>query len=54
MNSGWFVFQTDIKNAFLYGDLSAEVYMQQSPGYVAQGEWSKVCRLSKDISGLSR
>jgi len=43
----------DVKNAFLYGDLQAEVYIEQPPGYVAQGE-TKVCRLKKDIYGLKQ
>jgi len=41
------------KNAFLYGDLHEKVYMEQPPGYVAQGE-IKVCHLKKAIYGLKQ
>ena len=43
----------DVKNAFLYGDLQEEVYMEQPLGYVAQGE-TKVCRLKKAICWLKQ
>ncbi|XP_068636813.1 uncharacterized mitochondrial protein AtMg00810-like [Aristolochia californica] len=36
------LFQIDIKNAFLYGDLKEKIYMEQLPGYVAQGETHKL------------
>lgn len=55
VNLSWPMYQLDVKNAFLYGDLSLTVFMEQPPGYVAQGENpSKVCRLKKAINGLKQ
>ena len=38
INHSWDIHQLDVKNAFLYGDLVEQVYMEQPPGYVAQGK----------------
>ena len=44
----------DIKNVFLHGDLQEEVYMEQPPGFVAQGEIRRVYRLRKSLHGLKQ
>ena len=42
----WPLYQLDIKNVFLYGDLVEEVYMEQPPGLV--------CRLHRSLYGLKQ
>ena len=53
INNSWDLCQLDVKNAFLYGDLTDYVLMKQPLGYVAQGE-DRVCRLKKTIYGLKQ
>ena len=48
----WLLYQLDIKNVFLHGDLAEEVYMKQPSGFVAQGEFGLVCRLRRSLYGL--
>ena len=50
----WPLFQLDIKNVFLHGDLPEEVYMEQPLGFVAQGESGLVCRLRRSLYGFKQ
>ena len=54
VNLNWSLHQLDVSNAFLYGDLTKRVFMEQPPGYVAQGETSQVCLFRRAIYGLKQ
>ena len=54
VSHSWPLYQLDIKNAFLHGDLKEEVYMDQPPGYVVAGSEHLVCRLQKALYGLKQ
>ena len=50
--SKWDLFQMNVKNAFLNGDLSEEVYMQSPPGLSVES--NKVCYLQRALYGLKQ
>ena len=50
----WQVFQFDVKSAFLNGPLVEDVYVEQPPGFVREGQEDKVYKLKKALYGLKQ
>ena len=44
--------ETDVKMAFLHGDLEEEIYMMQPQGFELRGKWKMVCKLQKELVWL--
>ncbi|KAI3826790.1 hypothetical protein L1987_00846 [Smallanthus sonchifolius] len=50
----WDLWQMDVSNAFLYGDLDRVIYMDQPDGFISQEFPNHVCKLRKALYGLKQ
>jgi hypothetical protein len=51
---GLLIHHTDVKIAFLNGELEEKIYMAQPDGYVVKGQEDKVCKLKKSLYDLKQ
>ena len=54
VNLDWPLFQLDVKNVFLNGDLTEEVYMTLPPSFDSDSSRGKIYRLRKSIYGFKQ
>lgn len=53
-NRDWPLYQFDVTNAFLPGELKREVYMEAPPGFLEGYKKGEGCRLKKTLYGLKQ
>lgn len=51
---GWTIYQLDVKSAFLHGELTKDVFVEQPQGFEKKGEEGKVYKLKRALYGLKQ
>lgn len=51
---GWIIYQLDVKSAFLHGELTENIFVEQPCTYVQDGNEHKVYKLKKALCGLKQ
>ncbi|GJZ59802.1 ribonuclease H-like domain-containing protein [Tanacetum coccineum] len=54
VTNNWPLFQLDVNNTFLYGDLDEDIYMTIPKGFASKDNKNKVCKLVKSLFGLKQ
>jgi len=50
----WVAYGLDVRNAYLYGKLNEEIYMEQPEGFRVPGKEDFVLRLRRPLYGLKQ
>ena len=53
-SKSWIIWQMDMKNAFLHGELDRDIYIDQPQGFINQEKPNYVCKLKKALYGLKQ
>lgn len=53
-SKSWVLWEMDVKNAFLHGELDKEIYMEQPKGFKSKTQPRYVCKLKKALYGLKQ
>ena len=53
-SKGWKLCQLDVKNAFFYGELDRDIFMEQPQRFASKEYPDYVCRLKKALYGLKQ